>query len=164
MITPIAGLRKGFYKIRVLFPALPQKRAAHAQRTGGPEVPAQDQPLIMLGVAFFSTTSWLPPSTMEVEDTTVSLAFCCSSGMESAPQLHMVLLTVDSYVPYAGPLADGVQTTLYKVKSTMCNCGALSIPELQQKAKLTVVSSTSIVEGGSHDVMLKNATPSIING
>ena len=45
-----------------------------------------------------------------------------------------------------------------------CNCGALSIPELQQKAKLTVVSSTSIVEGGSHDVMLKNATPNIING
>ena len=63
---------------------------------------------------------------------------------------------VDSYVPYAGPLADGVQTTLYKVRSTMCNCGALSIPELQQKARLTVVSSTSIVEGGSHDVILKN--------
>ncbi len=62
---------------------------------------------------------------------------------------------VDSYVPYAGPLADGVQTTLYKVKSTMCNCGALSIPELQQKAKLTLVSSTSIVEGGSHDVIRK---------
>ena len=63
---------------------------------------------------------------------------------------------VDSYVPYAGPLADGVQTTLYKVRSTMCNCGANSIPELQQKARLTVVSSTSIVEGGSHDVTLKN--------
>ena len=63
---------------------------------------------------------------------------------------------VDSYVPYAGPLADGVQTTLYKVRSTMCNCGALSIPELQQKARLTVVSSTSIVEGGSHDVIRKN--------
>ena len=63
---------------------------------------------------------------------------------------------VDSYVPYAGPLADGVQTTLYKVKSTMCNCGALSIPELQQKAKLTVVSFTSIVEGGSHDVVVKS--------
>ena len=63
---------------------------------------------------------------------------------------------VDSYVPYAGPLADGVQTTLYKVRSTMCNCGALSIPELQQKARLTAVSSTSIVEGGSHDVILKN--------
>ena len=64
---------------------------------------------------------------------------------------------VDSYVPYAGPLADGVQTTLYKVRSTMCNCGALSIEELQQKARLTVVSSTSIVEGGSHDVILKNS-------
>ena len=63
---------------------------------------------------------------------------------------------VDSYVPYAGSLADGVQTTLYKVRSTMCNCGALSIPELQEKARLTVVSSTSIVEGGSHDVILKN--------
>ena len=65
---------------------------------------------------------------------------------------------VDSYVPYAGPLADGVQTTLYKVKSTMCNCGALTIPELQEKARLTVVSSTSIVEGGSHDVILKNSS------
>ena len=65
---------------------------------------------------------------------------------------------VDSYVPYAGPLADGVQTTLYKVRSTMCNCGALTIPELQEKARLTVVSSTSIVEGGSHDVILKNSS------
>ncbi len=64
---------------------------------------------------------------------------------------------VDSYVPYAGPLAEGVQTTLYKVKSTMCNCGALTIPELQEKARLTVVSSTSIVEGGSHDVILRNS-------
>ena len=63
---------------------------------------------------------------------------------------------VDSYVPYAGALSDGVGTTLYKVRSTMCNCGALSIPELQEKARLTVVSSTSIVEGGSHDVILRN--------
>ncbi len=64
---------------------------------------------------------------------------------------------VDSYVPYAGPLADGVNITLYKVKSTMCNCGALPMPGQQQKARLTVVSSTSIVEGGSHDVILKNS-------
>lgn len=63
---------------------------------------------------------------------------------------------VDSYVPYAGALKDGVAVTLQKVRSTMCNCGALSIPELQEKAQLTVVSSTSIVEGGSHDVILKN--------
>ena len=64
---------------------------------------------------------------------------------------------VDSYVPYAGNLKDGVALSLMKVKSTMCNCGALSIPELQEKAKLTLVSSVSIVEGGAHDVVLKDA-------
>ncbi|MFI3171774.1 MAG: IMP dehydrogenase [Eubacteriales bacterium] len=63
---------------------------------------------------------------------------------------------VDSYVPYAGALKDGVGITLAKVRSTMCNCGSLSIPELQEKAKLTVVSSTSIVEGGSHDVVVRD--------
>ena len=63
---------------------------------------------------------------------------------------------VDSYVPYAGSLKDGVAITTYKIKSTMCNCGALSIPEFQQKARLTLVSSTSIVEGGSHDVIVKD--------
>lgn len=63
---------------------------------------------------------------------------------------------VDSYVPYAGPLHDNVAATLSKVKSTMCNCGALSIAELQAKARLTLVSSVSIVEGGAHDVLLKD--------
>ena len=63
---------------------------------------------------------------------------------------------VDSYVPYAGPLHDNVATTLSKVKHTMCNCGALSIPELQKKAKLTLVSGVSIVEGGAHDVVVKD--------
>ncbi len=63
---------------------------------------------------------------------------------------------VDSYVPYAGSLKDNVAISLAKVKSTMCNCGALTIPELQQKAKLTLVSSTSIIEGGAHDVVLKD--------
>lgn len=63
---------------------------------------------------------------------------------------------VDSYVPYAGSLKDNVAQTLAKVKHTMCNCGAMTIPELQQKAKLTLVSSTSIVEGGYHDVILKD--------
>lgn len=63
---------------------------------------------------------------------------------------------VDSYVTYAGSLHDNVEKSLYKVKSTMCNCGVLSIHELQKNAKMTVVSSTSIVEGGYHDVMLKN--------
>ncbi len=63
---------------------------------------------------------------------------------------------VDSLVPYAGALKDNVALSLSKVKSTMCNCGALTIRELQQKAKLTLVSATSIVEGGAHDVIQKD--------
>lgn len=63
---------------------------------------------------------------------------------------------VDSYVPYAGTLKDNVTQTLNKVRSTMCNCGVITIPDLQKNAKITLVSSTSIVEGGSHDVILKN--------
>lgn len=63
---------------------------------------------------------------------------------------------VDSYVPYAGSLKDNVTVTLNKVRSTMSNCGALSVPEFREKAKLTLVSSTSIIEGGSHDVILKD--------
>ena len=65
---------------------------------------------------------------------------------------------VDSYVAYAGPLQDNVAKSLYKVKSTMCNCGALTIEELQQKARLTLVSATSIVEGSYHDVTLRSST------
>ena len=65
---------------------------------------------------------------------------------------------VDSYVPYAGSLADGMAVTLAKVRSTMCNCGALSIEELRDKAKLTLVSAVSIVEGGAHDVLLKDTS------
>ena len=68
---------------------------------------------------------------------------------------------VDSYVPYAGTLKDNVNLSLMKVKSTMCNCGALTIPELQQKAKLTLVSATSIIEGGAHDVIQKDSTGTI---
>lgn len=63
---------------------------------------------------------------------------------------------VDSYVPYAGSLDENMGLSLKKVASAMCNCGCLSIPELQQKAKITLVSSTSIVEGGAHDVLLRN--------
>ena len=69
---------------------------------------------------------------------------------------------VDSYVPYAGTLKDNVSLSLSKVKSTMCNCGALTIPELQQKAKLTLVSSTSIIEGGAHDVIQKETSTGMI--
>ncbi len=68
---------------------------------------------------------------------------------------------VDSYVPYAGSLKDNVAMSLAKVKSTMCNCGALTIPEFQQKAILTLVSATSIVEGGAHDVIQKDKSTTI---
>ena len=65
---------------------------------------------------------------------------------------------VDSYVTYAGSLHDNVESSLYKVKSTMCNCGVITIPDLQREAKLTLVSSVSIVEGGAHDVTLRSTT------
>ncbi len=65
---------------------------------------------------------------------------------------------VDSYVTYAGPLHDNVEASLYKVKSTMCNCGVIDIPSLQANAKLTLVSATSIVEGGYHDVQLRSSS------
>ena len=63
---------------------------------------------------------------------------------------------VDSYVPYAGKLKDNLAITLGKMKATMCSCGAITIEELQRTAKITLVSSTSIVEGGAHDVILKD--------
>ena len=71
---------------------------------------------------------------------------------------------VDSYVPYAGTLKENVRLTTHKIKSTMCNCGAITIPDFQKKAKLTLVSSTSITEGGAHDVLLKNNNGGKANG
>ena len=65
---------------------------------------------------------------------------------------------VDSYVTYAGPLHDNVEASLYKVKSTMCNVGVINIPDLQRDAKLQLVSSVSIVEGGAHDVTLRSTS------
>lgn len=62
---------------------------------------------------------------------------------------------VDSYVPYAGKLKDNLGVTLAKIKSTMCSCGAISIEQFQKTAKITLVSSTSIIEGSAHDVILK---------
>jgi IMP dehydrogenase len=65
---------------------------------------------------------------------------------------------VDSYVPYAGKLKDNLDVTLGKIRSTMCSCGSINISDLQKKAKITLVSATSIVEGGAHDVILKETT------
>ena len=69
---------------------------------------------------------------------------------------------VDSYVPYAGSLSDNVRQSLLKVKSTMCNCGTMTIKDLQEHSKLTLVSATSIVEGGAHDVILKDSVSSSV--
>ncbi len=69
---------------------------------------------------------------------------------------------VDSYVPYAGSLHDNVNLSLNKVKATMCNCGVVSIQEMQRDAKLTLVSATSIVEGGAHDVILRDSSQNAI--
>ena len=62
---------------------------------------------------------------------------------------------VDSYIPYAGTLKDNLQITISKIKSTMCNCGSITINELHEKARLTLVSNVSIQEGSAHDVILK---------
>ncbi len=62
---------------------------------------------------------------------------------------------VDSFVPYAGKMKDNLNVTLGKIRATMCSCGTITIPSLQQNARITLVSSTSIVEGGAHDVILK---------
>jgi len=65
---------------------------------------------------------------------------------------------VDSYVPYAGSLRENLDKTLGKIKSTMCNCGSQTIPEMQRNARITLVSATSLVEGGAHDVILKESS------
>jgi len=65
---------------------------------------------------------------------------------------------VDSYVTYAGKMKDNLNITLGKIISTMCSCGSITIPELQRNSKITMISSTSIVEGGAHDVILKDTT------
>ena len=62
---------------------------------------------------------------------------------------------VDSYIPYAGSLKENLMVTIEKIKSTMCNCGSITIPELHKKARFTLVSSVSIREGGAHDVVTK---------
>lgn len=68
---------------------------------------------------------------------------------------------VDSYVPYAGKLKDNLDITLSKIKATMCTCGARTQEELRSMARITLVSSTSIIEGGAHDVILKDSETSV---
>jgi IMP dehydrogenase len=62
---------------------------------------------------------------------------------------------VDSYIPHKGSVTEGLAKTVYKIKSTMCNCGSLDIPSFYANARLTVLSPASIVEGGAHNVTVK---------
>ena len=66
---------------------------------------------------------------------------------------------VDGFVPYAGNLRDNLELTLSKIIATMCSCGALTVEELQNKARITLVSSASIREGAAHDVILREKDP-----
>ena len=59
---------------------------------------------------------------------------------------------VDAFVPYSGPLSDRVDVTTTKIKSSMCNCGALTIQQFHQVARLTQVSEMTLVEGGTSNV------------
>ena len=63
---------------------------------------------------------------------------------------------VDSYIPYAGPLKDNMDIAVCKIKSTMCNLGSITLDELHKNARFTLVSNVSIIEGGAHDVILKD--------
>lgn len=65
---------------------------------------------------------------------------------------------VDSYVPYAGKLKDNMDVTTSKIRATMSSCGSRTIKELQDTARLTLVSATSIIEGGAHDVILRDTS------
>lgn len=59
---------------------------------------------------------------------------------------------VDAYVPYSGPLSDKVDVTIAKLKSTICNCGALTLKEFHDTARLVRVSEMTVVEGGTSTV------------
>ena len=59
---------------------------------------------------------------------------------------------VDAYVPYSGPLSEKVDVSTTKIKSTMCNLGALTVKELHRNARITRVSELTIVEGGTSSV------------
>jgi IMP dehydrogenase len=53
---------------------------------------------------------------------------------------------VDGYVPYAGDVVGNVEATLHKIKTTMCNCGAVDLKAFHDTARLTLVSQQSYLE------------------
>jgi IMP dehydrogenase len=73
-----------------------------------------------------------------------------SDGMSS--RRMMFEEGVDAYVPLVGPLSEVMETTLYKLRSTMVNVGADSLSEFRERAILTMVSEQSVVEAGTSTV------------
>lgn len=59
---------------------------------------------------------------------------------------------VDAYVPLVGPVSEVLETTLYKLRSTMVNVGSDSLDEFKERAILTLVSEQSVVEAGTSNV------------
>ena len=64
-------------------------------------------------------------------------------------------LKIRAYAANEAVPISGLNVTISKIKSTMCNCGSITIPEFHEKARLTMVSNVSIKEGSAHDVQLK---------
>jgi len=73
-----------------------------------------------------------------------------SDGMSSRKMMFEE--GVDAYVPLVGSMAEVLETTLYKLKSTMINIGADSLIDFRENAVLTLVSEQSIVEAGTSNV------------
>lgn len=60
---------------------------------------------------------------------------------------------IDAYVPVVGSVNDVLDITLNKLRSTMCNNGALTLREFTKKAILTRISEQSFIEGGTSNVV-----------
>jgi len=56
---------------------------------------------------------------------------------------------VNGLVPFVGNLADTVQQTTLKLKSTMCNLGALNLREFTKKARIMPLSGMGVLEGSA---------------
>ncbi len=59
---------------------------------------------------------------------------------------------VDAYVPLVGTTAEVLNTTLYKLRSTMVNVGVDSLDEFREQSILTLVSEQSVIEAGTSNV------------
>ena len=85
-----------------------------------------------------------------------------SEGMSSRKMIFEE--GVDAFVPLAGPLAEVLETTLFKLRSTMVNVGAENLEQFREQAILTLVSEQSVVEGGTSSVFQFNRSREIDDG